>query len=497
MVDVAIIGAGVIGCSIARELAKYNLKVCVLEKKDDVATGTSKANSGIVHAGEDPIPGTMKAKMNILGNPMFDKLKEELNFPFKRNGSLVLCFDEEDMPKLEDLRIRGIENGVEDTMVVLNREEVLELEPNLSGEVVGALLLPTGGIVCPYEFTIALAENACENGVEFLFDTEVRHINKKNNEFVITTSKGVVESKLVINAAGINADSINNMLSDVKYHIIPRKGEYMLFDKSTGDMATRTLFQLPTKMGKGILVTPTVSGNLLMGPTAEDIEDRENKDTTRDKLSQVAEKAKRSIQRVPMGQVITSFAGLRAHEENGDFVIGEACDVEGFINALGIESPGLTSAPAIAEYIGGIVREKTNADLNPNFNPIRKGIVKFSEATVEERKELIRQDKHYGKVVCRCETVTEAEIIQAITRPLGAKTVDGVKRRTRAGMGRCQSGFCMNRVMELIAQYHNIPLEEVTKSGEGTNLLVGELKDTLKRENEYAYEPKLDLVEEA
>ena len=495
MVDVAIIGAGVIGCSIARELAKYDLKVCVLERKGDVATGTSKANSGIVHAGEDPTPGTMKAKMNVLGNPMFDKLKEELDFPFKRTGSMVLCFDEEDMPKLEELRRRGLENGIEDTMVILNRQQALELEPNLSNQVVGALLLPTGGIVCPYEFTIALAENAYENGVEFLLDTEVRYIDKKENKFTITTSKGMIESKFVVNAAGVNADIINNMLSNTKYTIIPRKGEYLLFDKNAASIATRTLFQLPTKMGKGILVTPTVSGNLLMGPTAEDIEDRQNKDTTRDKLGEVSEKARRSVQRVPMGQVITSFAGIRAHEEKGDFVLGESEDVEGLINALGIESPGLTSAPAIASYIAEIIREKTSATVNKNFNPIRKGIVKFSEATLEERKELIKNNKHYGKIVCRCETVTEAEIIDAITRPLGAKTVDGVKHRTRAGMGRCQSGFCMNRVMELLAEYQNISLEDVTKSGEGTNLLVGELKDELKKE--YACESKLDLVEEA
>ncbi len=479
MFDITIIGAGVTGCAIARELSKYKLKTCVLEKEIDVASETSKANSGIVHAGEDPTPGTLKAKMNVRGNEMFDKLQEELDFPFKRNGSLVLCFDENDIDKLEEMRQHGLANGVPDTMEILNREEALKLEPNLSDEVVAVLTLPTGGIVCPYEFTIALAENANTNGVEFKFETEVQDIEKKEESYLLKTNKGDIETKLVINAAGVYADKLNNMVSQKQYNIIPRKGEYILFDKAVGDMVSRTLFQLPTKMGKGVLVTPTVDGNLLMGPTSADIEDKTDVDTTREGLESIIEKAPLTVKTIPHRQVITSFAGLRAHEEAGDFVIGEAEGAENFINALGIESPGLTSAPAIAEEIVGIVIEKLSPEKNETFNPIRKGIPKFREMNNDERRELIKEDKTYGKIVCRCETVTEGEIRNAIRRPLGAKTLDGVKRRTRAGMGRCQSGFCSNRIVEILSEELDIPRTEVTKFGKGSKALVGEIKEDI------------------
>lgn len=486
MFDVVIVGAGVIGCAIARELSKYQLDICVVEKNYDIANGTSKANSGIVHPGEDPIPGSVKARMNIRGNEMFDKLKEELNFPFKRNGSLLLCFNQEDLPKLEEFRQRGLANGMPDTMQILNREEVLKLERSLSENVVGALFLPTGGIVCPYELTIALAENAYTNGVRFCLDTEVREISKVEGHFHLVTNKESIESRILINAAGVHADDINNMLSKTKYHITARKGEYLLFDKSAGELTTHTLFQLPTKMGKGILVTPTVSGNLLVGPTATDIEDKLDVNTTRESLKEVAKKAEISVQRIPMNQVITSFAGLRAHEAEGDFVIGEARDVEGLINAIGIESPGLTSAPAIGEAIREIVIAKTQASLKKDFNPIRKNIVKFSEATEEERIELIKKDRRYGKIVCRCENVTEAEIVEAICAPIGAKTVDGIKKRTRAGMGRCQAGFCINRVVEILAEELNIGLEEVTKFGGDSRILIGDIKDGFRKEGRKA-----------
>lgn len=482
MFDIAIIGAGVIGCSIARELAKYELSICVIEKSYDVANGTSKANSGIVHPGEDPLPGTMKAKMNIRGNEMFDELQAELDFPFERTGSMVLCFNEEDIPKLEELRLRGLANGMPDTMEIVDREKALTLEPNLSKKVAAALVLPTGGIVCPYEFTIALAENAYENGVKFLLDTECAHIKKDDEKFIITTNKEPVEAKIVVNAAGIHADDINNMLSEVKYNIIARKGEYLLLDKSAGELVTRTLFQLPTKMGKGILVTPTVSGNLLVGPTAKDLDNKYDTETTREALKEVVEKANLSIKAVPMQSVITAFAGLRAHEEGGDFVIGESEDVKGLINVIGIESPGLTSAPAIGEYVRELVVDRVHAKCNLHFNPIRKNIVKFATATEEERKALIKQDKRYGKIVCRCEYVTEAEIIQAIHAPLGAKTVDAIKRRTRAGMGRCQSGFCINRSIEVLAEKLHIPIEEVTKYGGQTHILLGKIKEGLDEE---------------
>ncbi|MCW6085901.1 NAD(P)/FAD-dependent oxidoreductase [Clostridium sporogenes] len=471
MFDVTIIGSGVTGAAVARELSKYNLKTCVVEKAIDVASGTSKANSGIVHAGEDPIPGTLKAKMNVRGNEMFDKLQEEIDFPFKRNESFVLCFDEKDIEKLEELRQRGLKNGLPDTMEILNREEALKLEPNLSEYVVAALRLPTGGIVSPYEFNIALAESAAMNGVEFKLETEIIDIEKKQDGYILKTNKGDIETKVVVNAAGVFGDKINNMVSEKKYHITARKGEYLLFDKTVGDMVQRTIFQLPTKMGKGVLVTPTADGNLLLGPTSVDVEEKDDFETTREGLDNVAEKAKLSIKEIPMRQVITSFAGLRAHEENSDFIIGEAEDAENFINAIGIESPGLTSAPAIGEYIREMIVEKLKPEENKEFNPIRKDIPKFREMTNEERKEMIKENSAYGKIVCRCEVVTEGEIRDAIRRPLGAKTVDGIKRRTRAGMGRCQSGFCSNRIVEILAEELDIKRNEVTKFGGNSKIL--------------------------
>ncbi|AUN10026.1 FAD/NAD(P)-binding oxidoreductase [Clostridium botulinum] len=471
MFDVTIIGSGVTGAAVARELSKYNLKTCVVEKAIDVANGTSKANSGIVHAGEDPIPGTLKAKMNVRGNEMFDKLQEEIDFPFKRNESFVLCFDEKDIEKLEELRQRGLKNGLPDTMEILNREEALKLEPNLSEYVVAALRLPTGGIVSPYEFNIALAESAAMNGVEFKLETEIIDIEKKEDGYILKTNKGDIKTKVVVNAAGVFGDKINNMVSEKKYHITARKGEYLLFDKTVGDMVQRTIFQLPTKMGKGVLVTPTADGNLLLGPTSVDVEEKDDLGTTREGLDIVAEKAKLSIKEIPMRQVITSFAGLRAHEENSDFIIGEAEDAKNFINAIGIESPGLTSAPAIGEYIREMIVEKLKPEENKEFNPIRKDIPKFREMTNEERKEMIKENSDYGKIVCRCEVVTEGEIRDAIRRPLGAKTVDGIKRRTRAGMGRCQSGFCSNRIVEILAEELGIKRNEVTKFGGNSKIL--------------------------
>ncbi|MBV4419988.1 NAD(P)/FAD-dependent oxidoreductase [Clostridium tyrobutyricum] len=475
MFDVTIIGSGVIGSIVARELSRYKLNICVIEADSDVANGTSKANSAIVHAGFDAKPDTLKGKLNAKGNKMFDRLSEELDFPFKRIGSLVLCFDENDMDNLKKLREQGEKNGVPN-LEILSGDKVREIEPNLSEKVVAALYAPTGAIVCPYEMTIALAENAADNGVEFKLDTKVLDVKKDNDTYKIKTDKGFVESKLVINAAGVFADEINNMVSSNKMNIIPRKGQYCLFDKAVGNTVSRTIFQLPTKMGKGVLVTPTVDGNLLIGPNAEDMGDKEDLATTSTGMDFIIEKAGLSINQVPMRQLITSFSGLRAHSVGGDFIIGEAEDAKGFINAAGIESPGLSSAPSIAELIKDIVVEKLNPNKNDEFNPIRKGIPKFREMTNEDRKKLIAEDDRYGKIICRCETVTEGEIVNSINRTLGAKSLDGVKKRTRAGMGRCQSGFCAPKVVEILARELHISPEDVTKFGKHSNILVGKDK---------------------
>ncbi|MFA9396975.1 MAG: NAD(P)/FAD-dependent oxidoreductase [Clostridiaceae bacterium] len=476
MYDITIIGAGVIGCNIARELSKYDLNICVVEKSIDVASGTTKANSAIIHAGHDAKPGTLKAKLNARGNLMYDKLSEELDFPFKRNGSLVLCFDKEGVSVLEELNKQGQENGIKD-LEILDKERLFEMEPNLNKNVYAALYAPTGGIVCPYEMTIALAENAYDNGVIYNFETRVLDIRKDDEGFIITTNKEEIKTKLIINAAGVFADNINNMVSEIKFNIIPRKGEYCLFDKEAGALTTKTLFQIPTKMGKGVLITPTVDGNLLIGPNAIDIQDKDDLNTTKEGLDDVLDKAKITLNNIPSRQIITSFSGLRAHSDVGDFIIGEREDVPNFINAAGIESPGLSSSPAIAEMVEEIVFEKLNPKKKDNYNPIRKGIPKFRELNNEERKKLIKENPLYGKIICRCETVTEGEIVEAMKRPLGAKTLDGIKRRTRAGMGRCQSGFCSTKLVEIMARELNMSPTDITKYGGNSNILIGENKD--------------------
>jgi glycerol-3-phosphate dehydrogenase len=487
MYDVLIIGAGVIGCSIARELSKYNLKTYVIEKECDVAAGTTKANSAIVHAGFDAKTDSLKGKLNSKGNEMFDKLSEELEFPFKRIGAFVLCFDEKDLYKLEDLKKQVEVNGVPD-LKILGREELKALEPNISDNAVAALYAPSSGIVCPYEMTIALAENAATNGVEFKFNTKVLNIEKKLtryldkylNIYLVDTDNGKLEAKMIINAAGVYADELNNMVSSKKLSIIPRKGQYCLFDKEVGDLVSRTIFQLPTEMGKGVLVTPTVDGNLLLGPNAIDVEDKNDLITSTHSLEEIVNKGKMSIKSLPLNKVITSFSGLRAHSLEDDFIIGEAEGAENFINAAGIESPGLSSAPSIALMIEGLVVEKLETLKNDNFNPIRKGIPKFRELSNEERNQLIKERPQYGRIVCRCEVVTEGEIVDSIRRPLGATTLDGVKRRTRAGMGRCQSGFCSARVLDILARELDIEPTEVTKFGGNSKLLVGKNKDRFK-----------------
>lgn len=476
MVDVVIIGAGVVGCSIARELSRYDLQIQVLERASDVCEGTSKANSGIVHAGFDAHPGTLKAKMNVAGNEKMEALSRELDFPFQRNGSLVLCFAEKDRDKLEKLLEQGIANGVKELRII-EKEELRQMEPDISREAVAALYAPTGGIVCPFGLTIAMAENAAVNGVEFKLETQVFSVKRKENHYLVTTSRGEVECLAVVNAAGVYADTFHNMVSGRRLHIIPRKGEYCLLDKKVGNYVHSTIFQLPTVYGKGVLVTPTVHGNLLIGPTAADIEDKEAVSTTGEGIADVQKRAALSVEKLPTKQIITSFAGLRAHEEGGDFVLGGPEDAPGFFDAAGIESPGLTCAPALGEYLAGLVAERLKAEKKENFVAARKGIPNMALASEEERKKLIAENPAFADVVCRCELVTEGEILAAIHRPVGATTLDGVKRRTRAGMGRCQAGFCSPRTVELLARELNRDMAEITKNEKGSEFLTGYIKN--------------------
>lgn len=464
MYDVAVIGAGVVGCSAARELSRYQLSVCVIDKESDVGEGTTKANSAIAHAGFDAKEGTLKAKFNVQGSRMLPELSKELSFAYIQNGALVLCFDEGQRGELEKLAERGKTNGVE-KIRILSGDEARELEPNLTDEVVAALYAPTSGIVCPFEMTIAYAENAYTNGVEFKLSTCVTDIKKTADGYLISTDKGDIKTKTVINAAGVYADKIHAMVSRIPMKITPRRGEYMLLDTDAGNLVSRTVFQLPTKMGKGTLVTPTVHGNLLLGPTAENIEDKEDTSTTRDGLAQVRAKTQLSVKGIPFGKVITSFSGLRAVGDTEDFIIGEPEDAEGFINAAAIESPGLTSAPAIALYLCELVGRHIPLVRKETFYAKRKGVIHFIQLSEKERCELIAKDPAYGQIVCRCCTVTEGEIIDALTRPLPATTLDGVKRRTGAGMGRCQAGFCSPRTITLIAEKLGIGLLDVRKNG--------------------------------
>lgn len=471
--DAVIIGGGVTGCAVARELSRYELSVCVLEKEEDVCSGTSKANSAIAHAGHDATPGSLKAKFNVQGSQMMEPLSKELDFDYVRNGSLVLCFSNDDLPALEELLEKGKRNGVQG-LEIISGDEVRRMEPNVTDTVVAALYAPTGGIVCPFGLTIALAENAADNGVEFKFLTEVSEIKKDGEGYILETGKGAITTKYIINAAGVYADRFHNMVSGNKIHITPRKGDYCLLDKEAGAHVSHTIFQLPGKLGKGVLVSPTVHGNLLTGPTAVDIEDKEGNATTAEELSFVIEKSSIGVKNVPFRQVITSFSGLRAHEDGDDFIIGEAEDAPGFFDAAGIESPGLTSAPAIGVYLAELVAGKAGAVQKKDWKRERRGIVRPEKMSVEERAELIRQRPEYGTIICRCEGVSEGEIIDSIRRTLGAVSLDGVKRRVRQGMGRCQAGFCTPRTMEILSRELGITMEEVCKNAPGSNMLTGQ-----------------------
>ncbi|TDT61368.1 NAD(P)/FAD-dependent oxidoreductase [Fonticella tunisiensis] len=474
MIDVIVIGAGITGTAIARELSKYQIDVMVVEKSYDIANGATKANSGIVHAGYDAKEGTLKAKLNVMGNEMYEDLCKELDVDFIRNGSLVIAFSDEEMKHVEKLYERGIRNGVKE-LEIIDGEQLRKIEPNISENAVGALHAKTGGIVSPYELAIALAEIAFQNGVKFQFQTEVRNIKRREDYFIVETSRGNIEAKYVVNAAGLFADEINRMLGGKEFRIIPRKGEYCLLDKTQGKHVKNTIFQVPTSKGKGILVSPTVHGNLLLGPNAVEIYEKDDTSTTFEGLDEVIKGAQRSVRNINLRDVITSFTGVRATPDTGDFIINSPS--KGAVNAAGIESPGLTSAPAVALMVLDLLREQgLILNKKENFNPKRVKPRRFIDMNQEEKEQALKENKLYGRVICRCEHITEGDIINAIYRPLGARTVDGVKKRLRAGMGRCQGGFCMPRVVEILARELKVEPEEILKAGEGSKILTGRTK---------------------
>ena len=476
MYDIAIIGGGVVGGMLARTLSSYKLKLCILEKENDVAMGASKANSAIVHAGFDAEPGTLKAKLNVKGSEMMERTAKELGVKYKRNGSLVVGFNDEDKKKIEELYERGIKNGVKE-LSILDGEELHELEPNISPDAICALNAPTGAIICPYELTIAAIGNAMDNGADLKVNFEVSKLNLCNEFYEITSTDGdSIKARYVVNAAGINADSVAAMANETDIKIHPRRGEYVLLDKTSGGVVSHTIFRTPSAMGKGILVTPTVDGNLLLGPTAEDMEDKNDTATTTEGLSTVLTRCTETTTGINLRDTITSFCGLRAVGNTGDFIIHSTA--EHFINAAGIESPGLSASPAIAEYITEMLRDMgLELIKNENFSPIRKPAHHFREASVAEKNRMIVENRAYGRIICRCEGVSEGEIREAIRTNPPARDLDGVKRRTRAQMGRCQGGFCMPYITEILSEELGVTYESITKNGGSSKLMTGKTKE--------------------
>ena len=478
MYDAVIIGGGAVGCAVARYLSRYRLSICLVERGEDVCVGTSKANSAICHAGFDAPVGSAKARFNVEGSRMMEGLSQELDFPYRRCGSLVLCFDEAELPHLRELLERGVQNGVEG-LEILDRAALRALEPAVSDKAVAALWAPTGAVLCPFGMTIALAENAAANGCAFRFNTEVARIERRDGFFRLHTGGDCIDTRVVISAAGVYGDALHNQLCADKLTIVPRRGEYCLLDRTCGQLVQHTIFQLPSAMGKGVLVTPTVHGNLLVGPTAVDQPDKDRTATTAEGLRSVAETAAKSVENLPMRDVITSFAGLRAHLSGpeDDFIVGESTD--GFFEAVGIESPGLSSAPAIGRYLAELAAAKLHAAEKEDFIAQRRDMPHPREMDFASRKDLIARDPAYGQVICRCEGVTEGEIRDAIRRVPGARSLDGVKRRVRAGMGRCQGGFCGPKVMELLSRELHVPITALTKGGGESRLLAGRTKEVL------------------
>ena len=471
--DVLIIGAGVTGCAIARELSHTGLKIALSDACDDVAMGASRANSAIVHAGYDCVPGTLMAKLNVHGNEMFDDMCESLNVPLLRVGSFVIAFGEEDEKELNNLLERGRANGVPG-LEIISGERAREMEPKLSDGVTAALWAPTAGITCPYELTIAMSENARANGADILLRKRAAAIDYANDEFTVKFEDGTsVSAKYVVNAAGVYADEVARLIGDDSFTISPRKGEYMLLDKQALCVGT-VIFQTPSKLGKGVLVSPTVDGNIFAGPTAQDKVEKNDTQTTPEGLAELKKFSLKSVPTLNLRQVITSFAGVRAQPSTGDFIIRPSDKNARFIHAAGICSPGLSSAPAIAEYVRGLIKE-AGADTTERADAVyvREHAKPFRQMDADERAEAYKRNPLYGRIICRCETVTEAEIVDAIHR--GATTVDGVKRRTRAGMGRCQGGFCAPRVMEILSRELGVPTESLTKFGGKSYMVAGKL----------------------
>ena len=472
MYDVAVIGAGIVGAACAYELSKYNLRVAVLEKKNDVCCGTTKANSAIIHAGYDPLPGTLMARLNVAGSKMAGELCKKLDVPYQQIGSLVVAFSEDDKKEVEELYRRGTENGVEGLRIV-DAEELRKMEPYISDQAICALYAPTAAIVNPWEYGIALAETAVRNGTEVKLEFEVTSIEKKDGVWHIESPKGSVDAKYVINAAGVDCDTIHNMVAQPAYKVLPSAGEYYLLDLSEGKRANHVIFQCPDKDGKGVLVTHTCHGNLLVGPNA-DPRDKDDTSTKSRCLDFIRQKAVKSVPSIAFRENIRNFTGVRAVTDRDDFIIEFAA--EHFLDLAGIKSPGLSAAPAIAlEAVKMLADQGLALNKKENIVDSRKHL-RFKKLSNEEKNRIIAQDPAYGRVICRCETITEGEILDALRSPIPPVSLDDIKRRAGTGMGRCQSGFCGPKVLEIIAKFRNVPYEDVLQDDTGSYILTGETK---------------------
>ena len=474
MQDAIIIGCGVTGAACAYALSRYCLRVTVLEAANDVAAGTTKANSAILHAGYDPEPGTLMARLNVEGVRLAEEICARLDVPYRKTGSMVLAFDETDRACLDALLERGRKNGVPD-LRLLTGDEARALEPELSPEVSAALLAPSAAIVNPWEYALAMAETAVKNGVELHRNCRVTAISKEEDGFTITTTGGAFRGRFIINAAGVHAGEVHALAAPPSFTLRPAKGEYYLLDKSEGNRVSRVIFQCPSHLGKGVLVSPTVHGNLIVGPTSQP-SGAEDVSVTAGGLETVRRLAARSVPGVRFRENIRNFAGVRANSDRGDFIIEESA-VPGFFDAAGICSPGLSAAPAIARYLLDLIAAQgLRLEEKPNYDDTRKR-VRFHELDDESRNALIARDPRYGRIVCRCETVTEGEIIACLHTPIPPVSVNGVKRRVGAGMGRCQGGFCGPRVQEILARELGLDPKEIPLEGPGSYILTGETKE--------------------
>jgi glycerol-3-phosphate dehydrogenase len=472
--DVIIIGGGVCGCSLLYELSRYKIKTLLLEKENDVADGTSKANSAIVHAGYDPIPGTKMSRYNVEGNTLIEQLCADLDIMYKKIGSLVVGFDETDRKSIEKLYIKGNKNSVPGLQII-EGEELFKMEPALSHDIICALYAPTAGIVAPWEFAIAQTECAVKGGAKVEFNAEVTSIKKENGYFAVDTKKGEYKARFVVNAAGVNSDIVSEMLEEKHFTIQPKRGEYYILDTTEVKLVNMVVFPCPSKLGKGVLVAPTVHGNIIVGPDSTDCP-REATESTMDGLEYVAKNALRCVPSVNLRVSIRNFSGVRADAGLEDFIVGESKCIPGFFNIAGIKSPGLTASPAIAKDVAGMLLDKgLDSTPNPDFVAKRK-IIRFKYLSDKEKREAIKKNPLYGTIVCRCETVTEGEIVDALNRTLPPPSLDAVKRRCTTGMGRCQGGFCGPRIMALIAKYANISQIDIPMDKEGMYIVTGRTK---------------------